>query len=192
VAQKSDVPVRARQSRMLLQHRWIFHVIQIRIRDRRAVQFHRDPAPVGGDLFVIPLADRLQESRLRGDNIVNRTMVLRRLQPSFVLRIVVIEDLDLHPNVRCITLVGSADADPIIRPRSQFELEPENEVRVGLFGKQVPAAFLRTNDHAVARGVTGSDASDEPPAVERLAVKERRIPDPERKSPGKKLRRQRR
>src|SRR5947208_13200605 len=55
----------------------------------------------------------------------------------------------------------------------QFELQPQDEIRVFLFREQVSTAAAGAINHAVLDAVTVSLFAEEPPAVETFAVEQR-------------------
>ena len=102
---------------MLLQHLRIFDVVQIRIHDRVSVQRHLDVPPVGGYLFRVPFSGRLLESVLGRHDFVDRPVILPRLELSAIPFVLVIQNLNLHPNRRGAALEWSADADAVVASR---------------------------------------------------------------------------
>ena len=80
-------------------------------------------------------------------------MILRRLQLG-VLRAAVVQHLNLHADIRRITLERSADADAVVGVLGQLELEPQDEVGVFLLGEEVAAVFLRREEDAVLDLIT--------------------------------------
>ena len=136
--------------------------------------------PLDGDLFRVPLADGFLVAALRRKHVVDRPVVLRRLELR-VLRAAVVEDLNLHADVGGVALERRADADAVVGVLGQLEVELEDEVPVLLLGEEVAAVFLGGEQHTVfdlvalaglVLGAVGALAVD--PAGQILAVEERR------------------
>ena len=66
-----------------------------------------------------------------------------------VFRPAVVEHLNLHPDVRGVSLERRANADAVVRVLRQPELEAEDEVRVFPVREQVAAVLLRREEDAV-------------------------------------------
>ena len=77
VAEKTDVPTFAQQTRMFQQCLRVMHVVQVRVHDDVAVQDDLDVPSVRCDFLLIPFTDFFCEPVLGGDNVINRAMKLR-------------------------------------------------------------------------------------------------------------------
>ena len=135
-----------------------FHrqVPDARREDRHAVEDDRDVRPDGGDLVVVPFADRAQMALLRGDDAVDRAAVLPRLV-LLLERTRVVEDLDLHAVVGGVAedpaaagkraaaeaFPPGADREAVVAVRHELELEARGEVGELLFVEEV-AEVLRS------------------------------------------------
>src|SRR5437016_4246466 len=124
---------------MLLQHRRVLHVIQIRIHDYRVIEFHGDMPPLRRDLLFIPLPQRLLESRLGREDVIDRTVILRRPQFPLIRRPRIIQHLNLHPLIRRIPGQWRANANAVVGILRELKFKPQNKVAVLFFRVQVPA-----------------------------------------------------
>lgn len=101
-------------------------------------------------------------------------MILLWPNHALILRIPIVQNLNLHPFISRIAFVRRANPNPVIRPWRQQKLEPENEIRVFFFSEQIAAALFRTNNpspfrHHIARTMSAHQL----PSIERFPIEQR-------------------
>lgn len=170
VAEESDVARLACESWVPLQDLGFLHNVEVRVHNDHSVHDDPDVSIVGRNLLGVPLSGGPQEPRPRRDHIVDRPVVLGGLEPTFIARVSVVEDLNLHADVRSVALKRRSDAHAAVAARLHAEIESEDEIRELLFREEVPSAIRRADQHAIFGDVAGSVTIDEGPTVEGLAV----------------------
>src|SRR5262245_25140135 len=172
MSQKSDAPRFILQAWMFLECRWITHIIQISIKNYLAIESHANPAPIGHNLFLVPLACRFQKACTRRDDIVDRAVMLFRFNFPFVSLMPIIEDLNFHALISGVTFERGTNSHAIVATRFGLELKPEDEVCILFFRIQIPTSVRRTNYCAVFHKIARSVAADKFPARQAFTVKQ--------------------
>ena len=86
------------------------------------------------------------------------------LPEVIVFGIRVVENLDFHPGVCCVTLTRIVDAETAVSARRQFEIEVEHIVGIRLFCHQI-LPLGRADEDSIF-----NDISPSGPATEVLAI----------------------
>ena len=106
----------AQNSRMVCQSFGIGDAVQLTIDGFLPVHNDLDSSAHDDNLFAVPLARRLQRPTFGGADLVDRAVVLARLQVC-VLRRGVVEHLNLHPDVGRVALKWGANPDAVVAAR---------------------------------------------------------------------------
>ena len=159
VAEKADVARRSGEARVRLAVESRAAVTERRhvgVEDRNAVDCDCHLRSPRRDLLAVPLAHWLQAAPLRRDHAVDRAVHLPILQTG-VFGMAVVENLELHALEGGGALDRRADAQAVVRPGRQPEVEPEDKVAELTLREQVATDALRGADlpidHPVARDV---------------------------------------
>jgi hypothetical protein len=173
VSQQPNVTARAREARVLGQDGRIAYRIEIGVDDSRSVQNYCDFSSFRDNFFLIPLAGGLLEPLLGGNHVIDRAVILGRPQLAMVTRGAIVEDLNFHSLVGCVSFIGRANADAVVRSFEEAKFEAQKEVRELFGSEEVTAAIGGTHEEAVFHHVTAAFLSDDPPAIERFPVEQR-------------------
>src|SRR6267142_894264 len=100
-------------------------------------------------------------------------VVLGWPQLPFVNGCRVVQNLEFHANVGCVSSKRTSNTNTVVSARIRPELKTEHEVRVLFLSEQISTSISRTDQKTIFDNITRSDSFDENPAVQTLAVKQR-------------------
>ena len=127
-------------------------LVDVGIDDGHPVDLDGDLPAFGGNLFRVPLADRLQAAALRRDDAVDGAVELVRLEVR-VLRVRVFENLDFHALIGGVARKDRPDPKAVVGAGRKLELESHGEVAVLIGGVDVAGGLRRVADHLAVFGV---------------------------------------
>src|SRR5207247_1823152 len=128
VTQKTDVAGWPGEAGVTSQHRLLFDDAKVGIENNHAVQRHLDPAAIGEDFLLVPLAHRFAIAGAGGNNIVDGAVILFGPDLAFVHLVAIVENLNLHALVGGVALKRRANADAVICARGQHKLEAKSKI----------------------------------------------------------------
>src|SRR5262245_19037792 len=169
MSQEANVAFGAGETWMFLQDLGVLHVVEVRIHNYSSIQLDLNLTSVRCNLFFVPFSCLLQKAPLGRNHIVDRTVVLRRLE-----RLVIgcVEDLNLHALVGCVTCQWRADAHSVVPGWFRAKLEAKHKVCEFLDGEEIAAAVFGTDQIAVPDHVPRSFLLDQRPSTKCFAVKQ--------------------
>src|SRR5882724_2955279 len=173
VAEEANVTCGSRQSWVVFKYFLFFYDPQVCVQYDHSVERHRNALSVSSDFLFIPLAQRLSIACTRGEHVVNRAVVLLRSDHTFVPRVSVIQNLDLHSLIGRIAFPGCTNPDSVIGSRRQQKFESEGEIAIFLLREKIAASLFRADDLSSFHQITGSVTADQFPSVQRLAIEKR-------------------
>lgn len=173
MAQEADVSRSAREAGMVGQNCRFFHDVQIGVKNDHAVERYFNAAPIGDNLLFVPLAQRLAIAGACGYRIVDGAVILFGPNLSFVHRIAVVENLNLHSLVGGVPFERRTNAYAVVCARSQEKLKPKCKIAIFFFSKEVAAACGRANDFAILDDIAGAMAANQFPSIQGLSIEQR-------------------
>ena len=107
---------------MLFEHRVLAYIVEVGVDGDHAIEGDLHATAFDVNLLLVPFTGRLLKAGARGEHVIDGGRVLLGLDLTLVLRVLIVQNLDLHADISGVTGEGRANADAIVAAGRQFIL----------------------------------------------------------------------